>query len=185
MSDEIFEFRKTDNSKFYAPDRDLIHATAPILKSALGLTLDSFEEEELPGEEFDQLVSAIALVRRKAMLKDAPEDIVAELFKAMEAQKPEVVGLFVCNFFRCFMLKYIEALRNCVQAPDLTESEIASSISSLFVMSVLPLEDKDRVQRLLRASGFLKPSYAAATSMYERIRKEKEDLADDADNSDR
>ena len=185
MSDEIFEYRKTDPSKVYAPDRDLLHATAPILKSALGLTLDSFEEEELPSEEFDQLVAAIALVRRKAMLKDAPEDIVAELFKDMEAQKPEVVGLFVCNFFRCFMLKYIEALRNCVQAPDLTESEIASSISSLFVMSVLPLKDKDRVQRLLRASGFLKPSYAAATSMYERIRKEKEDLADDADNSDR
>ena len=185
MSDEIFEFRKTDNNKFYAPDRDLIHATAPILKSALGLTLNSFEEEELRSEEFDQLVAAMALVRRKAMLKDAPEDIVAALFKDMEAQKPEVIGLFVCNFFRCFMLKYIEALRNCVQAPDLTESEIASSISSLFVMSVLSPDDKEKVRRLLLASGFLKPSYAAATGMYERIQQEKEGVADGDHSADR
>lgn len=185
MSGIVFEFRKTDSNKFYAPNRDLLHTAGPLLKASLGMTLDAFDEEEVSSEEFDRLVAAAALVKRRAMLKDAPEDIVADLFKAMEGEKPEVAGLFVCNFFRCFVLKYIEALRDCVEAPELTEDEIISSMRSLGVVSALPEDMQKKAKASLRAMGLLKATYAASTGMYQLIKEGDKAEADANDNANR
>ena len=55
------EFRKAGSEKFYAPERDLLHAAGPLLKSALGLTLvtnNTREFAKVPGLLLDNWVDA-------------------------------------------------------------------------------------------------------------------------------
>lgn len=161
------EFRKAGSEKFYAPERDLLHAAGPLLKSALGLTLDSFGEDEVTNEEFEVITSAVAAVRRGAMLQGPPEDVAADLFKSLGKAKEEAVALFLASFFRVFVLKYVEALRDAASAPELTSGEIEASLRSLGGLSALPEEVRKEARAAMQAAGYLKRVFAAACGLYE------------------
>lgn len=169
------EIRRTDNSRVYAPDRDMLNLAKPMLKGALALTLNSFEEDELKTEEFEELIAVIAKMERDALEKDKPENITAGVFQALEKVRPDVTGLFLANFFRCFSVAYIGAYRDATQEGILTEETLESSLESVSAISMLPDTMRKEARRLMQCSGMLHHTYAMSRGMYSRILEEEKE----------
>lgn len=161
MSDKpIFEIRRSDDSRFYAPHRDLIHAAIPILKAAAKTAVNLFEEEEVSNEETDRLVSALAEIQSAALSAKAPEDIVAEFFAHVDTLSPKLGSAFMENLCRSFLASWIGALRDCVKAPVLSEEEISGSLESICALSALPEKQRPMALMGLLSAGFLNRTYA-------------------------
>lgn len=160
------EWRRTDDHRWYAPDRDLLHAAAPLIKSALGATADAFEEHEVSDQEIDSLVTAVAAVSNKALDSTLPETIVGDFFAELTKGNEQLVGMFLANMCKSFLFSYINAIRDTDKAPQLSEEEITSSMRSLSNISLLPPEQRTAARASAMAAGFLRRTYAMSTGMY-------------------
>lgn len=153
------EFRKNGESKFYAPDRDILYLYPTLIKAALATTAETCSEEAY--KTFKTFVKAAADIHNKSVAtEDDSAKIIFEALKDFKSNE-ECYKLFTEAMLTGFFAMYIHALRDSVEKPTLTEQQLEASLKATDIMALLPDDIRAKVKPYIMMATGASPSFGA------------------------
>lgn len=146
------EFRKNGETKFYAPDRDILYLYPIIMKAALASTAESCSEESY--KTFPAFVKAVADIHNKSITtEEEPAAIIEEALRGCR-NNSECYKLFTEAVLMGVFTLYIKALRDSVERPTLTEAQLEAAVKATRTLALLPRDIRELVKPyILMATG--------------------------------
>jgi hypothetical protein len=163
------EYRPQGATKFYAPNRDLLHVFTPILKVSLENAVNLYnkgaigENDPVDDQDVERLHQALAAVRNRALQSDTAEDIIAGFVDAAKGISPELVSSFLEMFAVTVMTHFVYAIRSCVAVPDISDDDLEDCLAASSLLALVPEEQRQAVKRRMLASGHLRRAFAKPT----------------------